>query len=280
MIISLNELDSDVACLTIVNCTSSSFSSFSVAQAMSLPRKVPAVERHLEDTFKVILDEHTDIGLVAFILYQLRLVDLRVWHLPSPNVLLRSISSFVRAVEEPQGAVAVVSFHGLKPITVNATHNRQSTRSLFSETKDVYRPSLVADMALYNTLLSQVTSFASPRWLVFHAFDVEAAKHEVDTPSPTFSPVALLARSCIRGRATAISPSQRVSIPPTPVWASSKECCRSSHKTCQLDRTGIADWLAQGHGSNSLLGPMTRNRIFGFDGPAGLREPGVGDPNN
>jgi hypothetical protein len=32
-------------------------------------RKVPVVETQLEDTFKVALDQHINIALVAFILY-------------------------------------------------------------------------------------------------------------------------------------------------------------------------------------------------------------------
>ncbi|KAG1831907.1 hypothetical protein DFJ58DRAFT_823704 [Suillus subalutaceus] len=84
---------------------------------------------------------------------------------PSPHALLLSISPFARNVEQLQEAVAVVSFDGLKPITVNVNDNRQSTRSLFSEIKDAYRPSLVADTTLYNTLLSQVTSFTFLRQL-------------------------------------------------------------------------------------------------------------------
>ncbi|KAG2753057.1 hypothetical protein P692DRAFT_20871199 [Suillus brevipes Sb2] len=66
---------------------------------------------------------------------------------PSPHALLLSISPFVRNVEQLQEAVAVVSFDGLKPITVNSNNNRHLTRSLFSEIKDAYQPSLVADTA-------------------------------------------------------------------------------------------------------------------------------------
>ncbi|KAG1803901.1 uncharacterized protein HD556DRAFT_1437636 [Suillus plorans] len=89
----------------------------------------------------------------------------------------------MRAVEEPQGAVAVVSFHGLKPITVNATHNRQSTRSLLSETKDTHRPSLVADMALYNTLLSQ-TRFSHQQYArLTRSYTPPNHKSALDNPS-------------------------------------------------------------------------------------------------
>ncbi|KAG2753061.1 hypothetical protein P692DRAFT_20846039 [Suillus brevipes Sb2] len=98
---------------------------------------------------------------------------------PSPHALLLGISPFVRNVEQLQEAVAVVSSDGLKPITVNANNNRHSTRSLFSEIKDAYQPTLVADMTLYNTLLSQVTSFTSLRQLVFRGMILPGNFHSI-----------------------------------------------------------------------------------------------------
>ncbi|KAG1799214.1 uncharacterized protein HD556DRAFT_1231355 [Suillus plorans] len=111
---------------------------------------------------------------------------------PSPHALLLSISPFVRTVEQLQEAVAVVSFDGLKPITVNTNNNRQSTRSLFSETKDVYRPSLVADMTLYNTLLSQVTSFTSLRQLVFRGMILPGNFHSIVHDFPHLRDLAVV----------------------------------------------------------------------------------------
>jgi hypothetical protein len=102
---------------------------------------------------------------------------------PSPHALLLSISPLVRTVEQLQEAVAVVSFDGLKPITtVSANINNrrlQSTGSLFSENKDTYQPSLVADITLYNTLLSQVTSFTSLRQLVFRGMILPSNFHSI-----------------------------------------------------------------------------------------------------
>ncbi|KAG1842679.1 hypothetical protein C8R48DRAFT_837897 [Suillus tomentosus] len=111
---------------------------------------------------------------------------------PSPHALLLSISPFVRTVEQLQEAVAVVSFDGLKPITVNTNNNRQSTRSLFSENKDVYRPSLVADMTLYNTLLSQVTSFTSLRQLVFRGMILPGNFHPIVHDFPHLRDLAVV----------------------------------------------------------------------------------------
>ncbi|KAG2088665.1 uncharacterized protein F5147DRAFT_587523 [Suillus discolor] len=111
---------------------------------------------------------------------------------PSPHALLLSISPFVRTVEQLQEAVAVVSFDGLKPITANANNNRQSTRSLFSETKDAYRPSLVADMTLYNTLLSQVTSFTSLRQLVFRGMILPGNFHSIVHDFPHLRDLAVV----------------------------------------------------------------------------------------
>ncbi|KAG2048942.1 hypothetical protein BDR06DRAFT_962050 [Suillus hirtellus] len=111
---------------------------------------------------------------------------------PSPHALLLSISPFVRTVEQLQEAVAVVSFDGLKPITVNTNNNRQSTRSLFSENKDVYRPSLVADMTLYNTLLSQVTSFTSLRQLVFRGMILPGNFHSIVHDFPHLRDLAVV----------------------------------------------------------------------------------------
>ncbi|KAG2134463.1 hypothetical protein DEU56DRAFT_913649 [Suillus clintonianus] len=98
---------------------------------------------------------------------------------PAPHALLLGISPFVRTVEQLQEAVAVVSFDGSKPITVNTKNNRQSTRSLFSEIKDTYQPRLVADMTLYNTLLSQVSSFISLRQLVFRGMIIPGNFHSI-----------------------------------------------------------------------------------------------------
>ncbi|KAG1841169.1 hypothetical protein C8R48DRAFT_739239, partial [Suillus tomentosus] len=88
---------------------------------------------------------------------------------PSPHALLR-ISPFERTVEQLQEAVAVVSFDGLKPITVNAINNRQST-------------SLVADMTLYNTLLSQ---------LVFRGMTLPGNSHSIVHDFPHLRDLAVL----------------------------------------------------------------------------------------
>ncbi|KAG2071669.1 hypothetical protein BDR04DRAFT_1154137 [Suillus decipiens] len=111
---------------------------------------------------------------------------------PSPHALLLSISPFVPTVEQLREAVAVVSFDGVKPITVNANNNRQSTRSLFSEIKDDYQPSLVADMTLYNTLLSQVASFTSLRQLVFRGMILPGNFHSVVHDFPHLRDLAVV----------------------------------------------------------------------------------------
>ncbi|KAG1802524.1 uncharacterized protein BJ212DRAFT_1487324 [Suillus subaureus] len=93
---------------------------------------------------------------------------------PSPHALLLSISPFVRTVEQLQEAVAVVSFDGLKPIT------------------DAYQPSLVADTALYNTLLSQVTSFTSLRQLVFRGMILPGNFHSIVHDFPHLHDLAVV----------------------------------------------------------------------------------------
>lgn len=111
---------------------------------------------------------------------------------PSPHALLLSISPFVRTVDQLQEVVAVVSLDGLKPITVNANDNRQSTRSLFSEIKDAYQPSLVADTTLYNSLLSQVTSFTSLRQLVFRGMILPGNFHSIVHDFPHLRDLAVV----------------------------------------------------------------------------------------
>ncbi|KAG2357652.1 hypothetical protein BDR07DRAFT_1612388 [Suillus spraguei] len=111
---------------------------------------------------------------------------------PSPHALLLSISPFVRTVEQLQEAVAVVSFEGVKPITVNSNNNRQSTRSLFSEIRDGYQPRLVADMTLYNTLLSQVISFTSLRQLVFRGMILPGNFHSIVHDFPHLRDLAVV----------------------------------------------------------------------------------------